>query len=142
MLRQVYPDVVAVRLPEAGSCRLHAVVSVRGGAAGAAVNVLLATLGGASAVKYAVVVDDDVDIHDDEQVGWALATRVQADRDVVVIPRAAGSSLDPSATGGMTAKLGIDATVPAGGRDRYARMRTRPDRPERIARYLAEAAPS
>ncbi|MER5336989.1 UbiD family decarboxylase [Micromonospora sp. NPDC002717] len=142
MLRQAHPDVVAVRLPEAGSCRLHAVVSVRGGAAASAVNVLLATLGGASAVKYAVVVDDDVDIHDDEQVGWALATRVQADRDVVVIPRAAGSSLDPSAVGGVTAKLGIDATVPAGGHDRHARMRTRPGRPERIARYLAEAASS
>ncbi|SBT46706.1 UbiD family decarboxylase [Micromonospora narathiwatensis] len=141
-LRQAHPDVVAVRLTEAGSCRLHAVVSVREGADGSATNVLLATLGGPGAVKYAVVVDDDVDIHDDEQVGWALATRVQADRDVLVVPRAAGSGLDPSASAGVTAKLGIDATVPADGRHRHARMRVHPTRPEWIERFLAEAATS
>ncbi|WP_305792188.1 UbiD family decarboxylase [Micromonospora sp. 15K316] len=141
-LRQTHPDVVAIRLTEAGSCRLHAVVAVREGADGSAMNVLLATLGGASAVKYAVVVDDDVDIHDDEQVGWALATRVQADRDVLVVPRTAGSGLDPSASNGVTAKLGIDATVPAASRHRHARMRVRPHRPEWIERFLAEAAMS
>ncbi|MFD2762720.1 UbiD family decarboxylase [Micromonospora eburnea] len=141
-LRQAHPDVVAVRLTEAGSCRLHAVVAVREGADGSARNVLLTTLGSAGTVKFAVVVDDDVDIHDDEQVGWALATRVQADRDVLVVPRAAGSGLDPSASAGVTAKLGIDATVPVGGRQRHARMRVHPTRPEWIERFLAEAATS
>ena len=46
---------------------------------------------------------------------WALATRVQADRDVVTIPRSLGAILDPSATeDGLTAKMGIDATKPFG----------------------------
>ncbi|WP_433386145.1 UbiD family decarboxylase [Micromonospora sp. KLBMP9576] len=138
-LRRAHPEVTAVRLPEAGSCRLHAVVSVRAGSTRSAVDILLATLEGSTVVKHAVVVDDDVDIHDDEQVGWAVATRVQADRDVIVVSGAAGSSLDPSSVGGTTAKLGLDATVPAGGRHRHARMRTRPARPEHVDRCLAEA---
>ncbi|GIJ22978.1 UbiD family decarboxylase [Micromonospora lutea] len=141
-LRWAHPQVTAVRLTEAGSCRLHAVVAVRGETAGSSMNVLLSTLGAAGTVKHAIVVDDDVDIHDDEQVGWAMATRVQADRDVLVLPRAAGSGLDPSATGGTTAKLGIDATVAGDVRRRHARMRTRPTRPEWIERFLAEAASS
>jgi 2,5-furandicarboxylate decarboxylase 1 len=84
------------------------------------------------------VVDDDVDVLDDEQVGWAVATRVQADRDLLVVPNAKGSSLDPSADGALTAKLGIDATVPAADRDRYRQMRVEPADPERVRGYLAE----
>ncbi|MFI2652576.1 UbiD family decarboxylase [Micromonospora fulviviridis] len=141
-LRQAHPHVVAVRLPEAGSCRLHAVVSVRDASATSAVNVLLSTLGAPGNVKYAVVVDHDIDIHDDEQVGWAIATRVQADRDVIVIPGAAGSGLDPSASAGVTAKLGINATVPTGAARRHQRMRTRPARPDLVERYLTEARSS
>ncbi|MFI7024156.1 UbiD family decarboxylase [Micromonospora sp. NPDC049900] len=138
-LRWAHPEVVAVRLTEAGSCRLHAVVAVSPAGAGSSMNVLLSTLGATGAVKHAIVVDDDVDIHDDEQVGWAVATRVQADRDVLVVPRAAGSGLDPSSEGRTTAKLGIDATVAGDARSRHARMRTSPRRPEWIERFLAEA---
>jgi 2,5-furandicarboxylate decarboxylase 1 len=83
-------------------------------------------------------VDDDVDVFDDEQIGWAVATRVQADRDLLVVPNAKGSSLDPSARGGTTAKLGIDATVPATERDSYRQMRVLPADPERVRGHLAE----
>lgn len=137
-LRQAHPSVVAVRLPESASCRLHAVVALREPAPGVAVNVLLATLGLSTAVKHAVAVDDDVDIFDDEQVGWAVATRVQADRDVLVVPGASGSGLDPSARGGTTAKWAVDATAPSTGRAVFTRMRTAAD-PERLAAFLAEA---
>ncbi|NIP35752.1 MAG: UbiD family decarboxylase, partial [Thermoplasmata archaeon] len=47
---------------------------------------------------------------DDQAVEWALATRFQADRDILVVEGARGSSLDPSAEG-TTAKLGLDATI-------------------------------
>ncbi|GGK78577.1 UbiD family decarboxylase domain-containing protein [Mangrovihabitans endophyticus] len=103
-----------------------------------AVDALMAVLALGGTVKRAVVVDDDVDIFDDEQVGWAVATRVQADRDVHVVPRARGSSLDPSAPDGVTAKLGIDATVRGPARARHARMRVGPVAEERLARFLAE----
>jgi 2,5-furandicarboxylate decarboxylase 1 len=73
------------------------------------------------------VVDDDVDVHDPLQVEWAVATRFQADRDLVVITGAQGSVLDPSTTvgtggengepppahlQGISAKMGLDATKP------------------------------
>ena len=68
-----------------------------------------------------VVVDPDIDIYDPEQVEWAIATRFQADEDLVVIRNVRGSTLDPSADQetGLTTKVGLDATVPL-GRDRKA----------------------
>jgi len=62
-----------------------------------------------------VVVDDDIDIFDEEQVLWAIVTRMQADRDVFTVPDAMGTLLDPSASDAMTAKMGIDATKPLAG---------------------------
>ena len=66
-------------------------------------------------MKLVVIVDDDVDVFDDSDVLWAIATRAQADRDLVIISGSLGAILDPSATEeGVTAKLGIDATKPLG----------------------------
>ena len=61
-------------------------------------------------VKHVIVVDDDIDIFDLEQVEWALASRVQADRDVIIVPRMPTIPLDPSVAGSVTSKMGIDAT--------------------------------
>ena len=60
-----------------------------------------------------VVVDTDVDVFDDRQVTWAIATRCQPDRDIAVVTGARGSDLDPSAAGrdGYTSKWGLDATA-------------------------------
>jgi UbiD family decarboxylase len=58
-----------------------------------------------------IVVDEDIDIYDDRQVEWAVASRFQASRGLLVIDNAAGSSLDPS-TEGTTSKVAIDATMP------------------------------
>ncbi len=67
-----------------------------------------------SNVKKAVVVDKDVDIRNPLEVEWAMATRFQADRDLIIIPGLKGPAIDPSAgVGFMTAKQGIDATCPA-----------------------------
>jgi 2,5-furandicarboxylate decarboxylase 1 len=88
--------------------------------------------------KLVVVVDDDVDIFDDEQVGWAVATRFQADRDITVLPGCRSGGLDPSAgPGGVTAKLIMDATAPADRREQHARMRSAVE-PDRLA-ALVEA---
>lgn len=63
-------------------------------------------------VKMVVLVDSAIDIFDEEQVLWAIATRAQMDRDAVIISGLPGSSLDPSLPPGQanTAKIGIDAT--------------------------------
>jgi len=61
-------------------------------------------------IKQITVVDDDVNIYDLREVQWALATRFQADRDVLILTGLQGYSIDPSVRDGMTAKLGFDAT--------------------------------
>ena len=70
----------------------------------------MAAFTGHPSMKHVIIVDEDIDIFDDRQVEWAVATRWQADR-MLKIEGAAGSSLDPSAEG-TTWKLGIDATIP------------------------------
>jgi 2,5-furandicarboxylate decarboxylase 1 len=59
-----------------------------------------------------IVVDEDVNIHDPESVEWAVATRFQADRDLLVVGNTQGSKLDPTTDDGVGAKMGLDATIP------------------------------
>jgi len=79
------------------------------------VNAIMAAFTGHPSLKKVIIVDEDVDIYDDRQVEWAVATRFQAHRGLVVVNNAAGSSLDPSAEG-TTSKMGIDATKPIGSK--------------------------
>lgn len=134
-LRAAGIDVAAVRLTEGGSCRMHAVISVRSHREGVARHAAMAAFTAVTTVKLAVIVDDDVDVFDDEQVEWAIATRMQADRDLFVVERTIGSSLDPSTKEGTTAKLAMDATVPPGEREKFARMRSTSST---VDKYLAE----
>src|SRR5216684_4431211 len=52
------------------------------------------------------------DIDNPTEVEWAVATRFQADRDLVIVPESQGSKLDPSNRDGVGAKMGLDATKP------------------------------
>jgi 2,5-furandicarboxylate decarboxylase 1 len=66
-----------------------------------------------SNIKKVVAVDTDVNIEDDQEVEWALATRFQADRDLMVLSDIRGQPIDPSSREGfVTAKIGMDATRP------------------------------
>ncbi len=116
-LKLDFPDVLDVRLTTGGLGRYHMVVQMRKRQYGSAKNVLLAAFGTHYDLKAIVVVDEDVDIDDPTQVEWALATRFQGDRDLIVVERALGSKLDPSGDQrGLSAKVGIDATIPLGRR--------------------------
>jgi 2,5-furandicarboxylate decarboxylase 1 len=107
-VRAMVPSVKAVRVPAPFTCY----VSIEQRAPGQAKNALLAALGADLYMKRVVVVDHDVDVFDDRQVTWALATRCQPDRDILVVSGARGSDLDPSAReDGHTAKWGVDATA-------------------------------
>jgi len=110
----VVPTVKAVNLTVGGCGWLHAVVSIEKQTDGDAKNALLAAFAGHPSLKHAAVVDGDIDVFNPEEVEWAVATRFQADEDVVIIHNARGSTLDPSADQetGLTTKLGIDATRP------------------------------
>ena len=111
-----------------GGCGFwHAVISIKK-QAGEGKNALLAALT-AMDLKHVVIVDDDIDIFDPTEVEWAIATRVQGDKDIVIVPGARAKPLDPSlpvTPPGMVptgAKVGIDATIPEGvPHERYERI--------------------
>jgi len=111
-LRRSFSCVRDVHLARGGVCRYHLYVQIDKRSEGEAKNVILGALGGHYDIKHVVVVDEDVDIHDPAEVEWAVATRFQADRDLVVVHEAQGSKLDPSTRDGIGAKMGLDATVP------------------------------
>ncbi|MDJ0461628.1 UbiD family decarboxylase [Streptomyces sp. H27-C3] len=88
--------------------------------------------------KMVVSVDEDVDLESDEDLWWAMTTRMQADRDVVVLPDREGFPLDPTqSTGysaslsadGRTAKVVFDCTVPYAQLSRFHRPRFTPVNP-------------
>jgi len=107
-VRAMVPSVKAVRVPGPFTC----FVSIEQRIPGQAKNAILAALGADLYMKRIVVVDEDVDVFDDRQVNWAIATRCQPDRDITIITNARGSDLDPSARDdGHTAKWGVDATA-------------------------------
>ena len=107
-VRAMIPSVRAVRVPAPFTCY----VSIEQRLVGQAKNAIMAVFGADLYMKRVVVVDHDVDVFDDRQVTWAIATRCQPDRDITVITNARGSDLDPSSReDGYTAKWGVDATA-------------------------------
>jgi UbiD family decarboxylase len=114
-LTRVIPNVRGVHVPLSGTSSFTAYVSIKQSRPGEAKHVIPIVLGVDHYVKLVIVVDDDIDVFDESDVMWAVATRMQADRDLVVISGSLGALLDPSADDqGLTAKLGIDATRPFG----------------------------
>jgi 2,5-furandicarboxylate decarboxylase 1 len=66
-----------------------------------------------SNIKKAIIVDVDVEVEDSQEVEWAMATRFQGDKDLMIIPNLRGQPIDPSSREGfLTTKIGIDATKP------------------------------
>lgn len=126
-LQRSFPNVLDVHLSVGGVGRYHLYIKIRKTHEGQPKNIICGAFGAHYDVKQVIVVDDDVEVHDPQQVEWAVATRFQADRDLVVISGAQGSVLDPSTTlgmdlhedsqipthvAGMSAKMGLDATRP------------------------------
>jgi 2,5-furandicarboxylate decarboxylase 1 len=111
-LKRSFPNVTDVHLAVGGVCRYHLYVQMKKTREGEPKNVIFGALGGHYDIKQVIVVDEDVDVHDPEQVEWAVATRFQPDRDMIVASGALGSILDPSTARGVGAKWGLDATKP------------------------------
>ena len=112
---RVIPNVTGVHVPLSGTSSFTAYVAITQSRPGEAKHVIPIVLGVDHYLKLVIVVDDDIDVFDESDVLWAVATRMQADRDLVVISGSLGALLDPSADDrGVTAKLGLDATRPFG----------------------------
>jgi 2,5-furandicarboxylate decarboxylase 1 len=113
MVKKVVPEVRNVHVPLSGH-RFHVYIQVRKTRPGIGRDCILAAMPCDPRPKHFIVVDEDVDIFDEKQVLWAVATRTQWDRDLVVVPGQTVYALDPSvpAPGQYGTKGGIDATMP------------------------------
>jgi 2,5-furandicarboxylate decarboxylase 1 len=113
-LREVVPTVQNVYLPPSGTCRFHAYIQLNKSNDAEPKSIIAAALASDYRIKHVWVVDDDIDIYNEDQVLWAMATRFQGDRDLVVIRDMIGSTLDPSVLeGSKSTKIGFDCTKPA-----------------------------
>lgn len=128
-LKRARVEATAINFTVGGFCSFHAIASIKK-RSGDGKNALLAMLS-LGDVKLAIVTDDDINIFDHNELEWAIATRVQADKDVMVISGARGKHVDPSVQAELlpkgqlptTAKLGIDATFPEGlTKERFERL--------------------
>jgi UbiD family decarboxylase len=106
-------------------------VALRQRVAGEARNAIAACFGALPNIKNVFVVDPDIDVFSDQEMDWALATRFQADRDLVVMDGMRALPLDPSLGGSkLGAKAGFDLTWPFGS---GGRIETRVPSPPRFA---------
>jgi len=105
-----------VAITPGGGYWLHAVVQIAKRAPDDGRAAVEAAFRGHSSLKHVVIVDEDVNPYDMEAVEWAIATRFQAERDLIVLRDQPSSSLDPSAhhepgRKARTSKMGLDATI-------------------------------
>jgi UbiD family decarboxylase len=115
-LRRILPNVLAVHVPHRTCGAFLAIIKMKKTAQGEPQQAIMAALGTEFYTKHVIVVDEDVDIFDMNDVMWAVATRVRAEKDIVFIPGCKGAILDPTSdpeTFTVT-KMGIDATRPVG----------------------------
>jgi len=107
-------DVIDVHLTYGGVSWLHGVIKIRKRDPGDPLKAIEKAFEAHKSLKLAIVVDEDINIYDPNDVEWAIATRVQPDKDVYIFRDQIGSSLDPSAdqVTRKTSKWGIDATIP------------------------------
>ncbi len=124
-------DCVNAVLTPGGASWLHAVVQIRKRTPEDGRLAIDAAFRGHGSLKHVLVVDEDIDVYDLDELEWAVATRAQADRDVVILSDQRSSSLDPSAlhrpgAKSLTSKMGIDATIP--WTDRFGALRTEAER--------------
>jgi UbiD family decarboxylase len=139
-LRRNLPNVRAVHVPHTTCGAFMAFISMKKIAEGEPQTAIMATFGTEFYTKYVIVVDDDVDIFNINDVMWAIATRVRAEKDIIFIPGAKSAILDPTSDPETftSTKMGIDATRPA-GRDFAERLIISDDQRAR-ARSLLETA--
>jgi len=139
-LRRNIPNVRNVHVPHTTCGAFVAFISIKKTADGEPQMAIMAALGTELYTKYVIVVDDDVDIFDLNDVMWAVATRVRAEKDIFFIPGAKAAILDPTSDpqNFTVTKMGIDATRPV-GRD-FAERLIISDEQRTKAREILESA--
>ena len=137
--RNNVPAVREVAVGIGGAGRLHAVVCLNRPQPGDARKAMFAIWASVNLIKQIVVVDDDIDPWDAIQVEWAIATRMNPDRDMVIVPGVRADRSEPLEMDGTITKLGIDATVRHGDRPDWSKARP-PEQAIKRARKLLQAS--
>lgn len=103
-----------VHINPGGCSWLHAIVKIDKAHDDDGNKAIRAAFAGHRSCKHVFVVDKDIDIYNPQEVEWAMATRFQGDKDLIVMDRAPGSSLDPSSEPEThnTCRVGFDLTRP------------------------------
>jgi len=119
VVKRVVPTTKAVHLPAYAGCAFHVFISIEKQVPGQGKLAGLSAVTARDRSKVAIVVDDDIDIYDEQEVWWAVATRVAGDKDISSIPEVTGAHLDPTGydetrlkRGPLTTRTVIDATRP------------------------------
>jgi 2,5-furandicarboxylate decarboxylase 1 len=136
-LRRNLPNVRAVHVPHTTCGAFMAFISMKKIAEGEPQMAIMATFGTELYTKFVIVVDDDVDIFNVNDVMWAIATRMRAEKDIMFVPGAKGAILDPTSDpqNFTLTKMGIDATRPT-GRDFAERLTISDDQRARARSIL------
>lgn len=120
-VRDAVPNVTNVHLPLSGTARMHAYISMKKSADGEPHLAAFTVFAYSQATKHVWVVDDDIDVTNEAEVMWAMATRFQGDKDLVTINNSIGGWLNPPTygyqrdkKGSLETKLIFDCTRPIG----------------------------
>ena len=136
VLRAAIPIVKDAEMTAGGLHRFHAIIQVEKKSSqhdGLQRNAILAAFGALKDLDLVIVVDEDIDIRDPQDVEYALATRMEASRDLILIPGARGHEYVRAGNNGIRTKLGIDASVPFDEKERFRRVEfSRLDQPGRL----------
>jgi 2,5-furandicarboxylate decarboxylase 1 len=118
-LSKSMPRIRGINFTDGGCGYFHCIVSIEKNNDGDGKTAIMNCFAASHSLKLVIAVDTDVDPFNWDEVEWALATRFQASKGMVLIDGARGSTLDPSSgKKGITSKLGLDATLPVGA-NRY-----------------------
>ncbi len=111
-LKKSFPQTKQVSMTNGGCNWLHAVVQIKKKSDSDPKKIIKKTFESHRSLKQVTIVDEDIDPNSADAVEYAMATRFQADKDLIILSKVRGSSLDPSSDQKklQTAKMGIDAT--------------------------------
>ena len=113
LLQMLQPEIIDFAMPPAGWFQGMAIVSIRKKYPGQAKKVMMGMWGTGqlALTKTIIVVDEGINVHDMNDVIWAMTTRADAARDTVIIDGAPTDTLDPASPRvNHGSKMGIDAT--------------------------------
>lgn len=114
-------DIRAINCTQGGVAGYHLVVAIHKKDDSEPRRLIDALINSRRAPKYTVIVDDDIDVYDPVDVEWAVATRMKADEDVIIIPEVSNTEV-PVTLGPRWPKLAIDATAPLRDKKWYQKI--------------------